>query len=94
MKKLNEPSRRLFVRHFIGAVLLKPFLDLFRRQPGPRGIELRERVVRRAIAQAEQRRRPLGIARSAVIGLDFDLFIHGGGFHAEADPDPEAVKSE
>ena len=62
MEKLNEPGRRLFVGYFVGAVFLKPFLDLFRRQPRPRGIELRECVVRRAIAQAEQRRWPLGIA--------------------------------
>ena len=67
MEKLNEPSRRLFVRHFVGTVFFKPFLDLLRRQSGPHGIELLERVIRRAIAQAKQRRRSLGNARRAVI---------------------------
>ena len=57
------------MRHFVGAVFLQPFPDLLRRQPGPHGIELGERVVGRAIAQAKQRRWLLVTARNAVIGL-------------------------
>jgi hypothetical protein len=42
MEKLLVPSRRLLVRHLIGAILLQPCLSLFARQATSNSVEARK----------------------------------------------------